>query len=407
LRKWQDPESPEPFILGVVKDVTAQVHSRRRFLRERHDLIERNKELTCLYGISRISENHEISLPALFSGCLALIPPAFQYPAITSARIQLDGQSFRTPDFVDSGNCLLAPVTIQGRERGFIKVVYPRRPPRGFVGRPTFLREETSLLHTLARQISLMVERREMEERKSVLEGQLRHADRLAKIGLLAAGVAHELNEPLAGILGFAQLAGKHAALPEQVGLDLENIVKCSLHAREVIKKLMLFSRQMPPQSKDINLNDLIRDGLYFLQSRCAKNGIEIVQRLSENLPGILGDPAQLNQVIVNLVINGSQAMPQGGTLTIETSFDEQNVFLSVTDTGTGMEPEVLSQIFLPFFTTKEVDEGTGLGLAVVHGIISVHNGTISVDSHKGLGTCFHIRFQRIDAGNHVPGGKP
>ena len=139
----------------------------------------------------------------------------------------------------------------------------------------------------------------------------------------------------------------------------------------------MLFARQTPPTKTRVNLNTVITEGLYLVEARCAKEGVELVRRLEPDLPDIIADPSQLHQVLVNLVVNAVQAMPGGGTLTIRTGRSDGHVALVVEDTGCGMTEEVRRQIFIPFFTTKDVSEGTGLGLSVVHGIVSAHGGTI------------------------------
>src|SRR5690349_10899114 len=187
----------------------------------------------------------------------------------------------------------------------------------------------------------MLVERGEAEQIHSKLEGQLRHADRLATIGQLAAGVAHEINEPLANVLGFAQLARKAPAITEQVAADLDKIVTNCLHAREVIQKLLTFAHQMPPSMAALDLNQIVSDGLYFLESRCAKAGIELVRELEPDLPVIRADATQLHQVLINLVVNAIQAMPAGGKLTIRTSLQPQHVRLTVSDTGVGMTDDV------------------------------------------------------------------
>ncbi|MBD3289492.1 PAS domain-containing sensor histidine kinase, partial [candidate division KSB1 bacterium] len=226
---------------------------------------------------------------------------------------------------------------------------------------------------------------------KIKLEDQLRHADRLATIGQLAAGVAHELNEPLGNILGFAQLIQKNPELSEQTNRDTEKIVAASLYAREVIRKLMLFARQTPPSKSSVNLNKIIQDGLYFLEARCQKSGIELIRKLDGKLPEIIADSSQLHQVLVNLIVNAIQAMPDGGQLIVGTSHSENAVILEVQDKGTGMDHKTLKQIFVPFFTTKDVDQGTGLGLAVVHGIVTAHGGRIDVESNPGKGSIFRV----------------
>jgi signal transduction histidine kinase len=227
------------------------------------------------------------------------------------------------------------------------------------------------------------------------LKQQLQHADRLATVGQLAAGIAHEINGPLNNILGYAQLSSKQQDLPEQVYQDLDNIVRLSLHAREVVKKVMLFSRQVPPKHDLVALNKVIHDSLYFTDPLSRQNKIKIKCRLGDDLPLIVGDFSQLRQVVVNLIVNSAQAMDHhGGHIVIQTHHEiPDRVILSVQDTGIGMTPGTLKQCFLPFFTTKDVDEGTGLGLSVVHGIIQGHNGEISVNSEVGKGSKFIVSF--------------
>jgi two-component system NtrC family sensor kinase len=150
---------------------------------------------------------------------------------------------------------------------------------------------------------------------------------------------------------------------------DLVKIVKSTLYAREIIKKVLYFGRQTHPREVKTDLNKLIGEWMDFFESRCAKSGIQIVVDMDENLPMVNGDPAQLNQVLINVVVNAIQAMPSGGTLTIKTMRKQDRASIIVQDTGQGIEEENKDKIFLPFFSTKEVDEGTGLGLSVVLGL--------------------------------------
>ncbi|MHC4675546.1 MAG: sensor histidine kinase, partial [Planctomycetota bacterium] len=352
-------------------------------------LRERVKELTCLYNLAQLTEHPDITLEEILQGTVELLPPAWQYPEITAGRIILDGRLYTTANFKEGVQMQSAEIVANGRQCGRIDIVYTEEKPD--IDEGPFLKEERSLIDAVARQICLIIHRRQADEDKARLQNQLRHADRLATIGQLAAGVAHELNEPLGNILGFAQLAQKQSDLPGQVADDLENIVTTSLHAREIVRKLMLFARQTPPQKTEVNLNTIVEDGMYFLESRCSKNGVEVIRKLSPQIPEITADPSQLNQVLVNLVVNAIQAMPEGGTLTISTNTSDNHVILSVQDNGIGMSEKMREQIFIPFFTTKDINEGTGLGLPVVHGIINSHGGTISVESTPGQGTRFEI----------------
>jgi signal transduction histidine kinase len=355
------------------------------------DQRERVKELTCLYEIARISSKQHLTVDEILSKIVTVLPPAWQYPEVTIGRIVLNDKEYATEENYSAQHVQKANVTIDNINRGFIEIIYKEDKPELDEG--PFLQEERKLIDTIAREIAAIVERKQAEEDRKRLQEQLLHADRLATIGQLAAGVAHELNEPLGGILGFAQLAGKHPDLPEQVEKDLGKIESATLHAREVIRKLMLFSRQSPPSKRKINLNDLIEDGLYFLESRCAKAGIVVTRNLSTNLPEITADPAQINQVLINLVVNAVQAMEEGGTLSVDTLYESDFVYLTVTDTGSGISPEMKKKIFIPFYTTKDIGEGTGLGLAVVHGIVRSHGGSIEIDSQLEEGTKFIIRL--------------
>ena len=225
------------------------------------------------------------------------------------------------------------------------------------------------------------------------LREHLLQADRLATVGRLAAGVAHELNEPLLAILGHAELVAESFGLPDQTTRDVDKIIKAALKAREIVKKLLIFSRQMVSEPRPVKLNSVIRDVLSLLEARCVKAGVKIVLRLSPDLPEMVADPAQLEQVVLNLTVNAIQAMPGGGKISVETRSVEGGVRLAVEDAGMGMTEDVRGRIFTPFFTTREVGQGTGLGLAVVHGIVTAHNGTISVASAPGKGTRFELFF--------------
>ena len=366
-------------------------------------LRERVKELTCLYGIARVIERPGLSFQQRLQGIVAHIPPAWQFPEITCGRITLDGTTYSTPGLGEGRQKQTADIVIGGETRGSVEVVYAEEKPDLDEG--PFLKEERSLVDSIAREVGLFIERRQAEEDREKLQEQLRHADRLATIGQLAAGVAHELNEPLGNILGFAQLAAKHPGLSDPVGQDIDKIVKASLHAREVIRKLMVFARQAPPKVTQVNLGQLVEDGLYFLESRCATAGIELIRSLSTDLREIVADPSQLHQALVNLVVNAIQAMPRGGRLTVRTDRGDGAVLLSVEDTGIGMSEAVRKQIFIPFFTTKDVNQGTGLGLSVVHGIVTAHGGRIQVESEIGKGSRFEIRLPLPDSGKEEERG--
>lgn len=354
-------------------------------------LRERVKELTCLYSLAQLVEHPGISLPEILQGAVELLPPAWQYPELAAARIVFDGCHSVTTGFREDGWVQSAQIVVSGKPRGRVEVMYLQEMPTVHEG--PFLKEERRLLDAVARQIALIIERRQVEEDRFRLQDQLRHADRLATIGQLAAGVAHELNEPLGNILGFAQLAQKHRGLPKGVGQDLAKIVATCLHARQIITSLLLFSRQTPPQKSRLDLNAVVEEAMGMLEVRCTKAGIAIARHLSPDLPEIIADGSQLRQVVVDLAVNALHAMPNGGVLDVATRGYGDRVTLTIQDNGIGMSDQILEKIFVPFFTTKDVNEGTGLGLPVVHGIVTSHDGTIRVQSAPGRGARFDIEL--------------
>ncbi len=359
---------------------------------------ERVKELSCLYQIARISADRSISTEQLFSGLVSTLPPALLHPDVAAACISLDEHRYTTEGFQRVVQKLSFPVVVADQERGRVTVGYTEDRPT--IDDGPFLEEEQNLIEVVAREIGQMWEQRQAANDRQRLQEQLRHADRLATIGQLAAGVAHELNEPLGSILGFAQLAGKAPELSEQVSRDLSRIASAALHSREIVRKLSLFARQSPARREKINLSVLVEDGLFLLEERCRKEGIKLELDLAESLPGIDGDSGQLTQVLMNLMVNAIQSMPDGGELCITTSHRTGWVSLSVSDTGCGIPPEEMPRIFEPFFTTKDVGEGTGLGLSVVHGIVAAHGGKIHTESKLGMGTNIFVDFPALEFAN-------
>lgn len=352
-------------------------------------LRERLKELKCLYELSKIAWEADNDLHAIVARILRILPAAMQYPASAEASVSIDGHETTTQRFKSCANYISAPLIVDKKRRGEIVVGY--RKARAQDALTSFLKEERQLIKTVAREFALILKHAAAEEEKLKLQMQLQHVERLAFVGELSAGIAHELNEPLGRILGFAQLIKKTGGLNDQQNEDIERIVKASLYTREIIKKLMIFSRQMPRQITTVNLNETVSNILYFIDVRFISRNVNIIHRLDEDLPLIQADEVQMSQVLVNLITNAIHAMPGGGDLVIATKRKGNGVSLSVRDTGEGMNPEVRRKIFEPFFTTKPVGQGTGLGLSVVQGIVVAHNGRIVVNSQPGKGTRIEV----------------
>lgn len=363
----------------------------KALLKERAKLIERNKELSCLYEIAKIVAHLETTVAEVLQAIVDVVPSAFQFPDQVCARIVVDDKVFMTEGFAISDHVIRDTLQMESPSHGVIEVFYHRRDETFQDLDDRFFPEERKLLQAIAHQVSLMVNIKLANEQRAQLENQLQHSDRLAKVGQLTAGVAHELNEPLVSILGFAQLAAKKIDTPIQAARYLDKIIQSTLHAREIIKKMMLFSSPMPYHRSETDLNRVLVEGMAFIEPRFSEVAIQFESIFDPQLPSILADASQITQVLINLVINALHAMGSSGTLTLRTIGAGPTVQMIVQDTGIGMDQQTMEQIFLPFFTTKDLDHGTGLGLSVVHGIVSAHDGTIKVESSVGQGTTFTI----------------
>ena len=214
---------------------------------------------------------------------------------------------------------------------------------------------------------------------------QLVQSAKLAAIGELAAGVAHELNNPLTVILGHAQLL--HTKVDAELGQKLQKIAVEALRASKITRGLLDFSRRREPKHEPVSVNALVPRALELIQSKLRGQDIRVEANLSADTPDILGDADQLTQVLINLMGNAIDAMARSGTLTVRTTVVDDGLELAVSDTGSGMDAEQANRIFEPFYTTKAEGKGTGLGLSVTLGILKSHGGSIAVDSTKGSGT--------------------
>jgi PAS domain S-box-containing protein len=238
------------------------------------------------------------------------------------------------------------------------------------------------------------------------LEAQLTQADKLSSIGLLAAGVAHEINTPLAVISSYAQMLSKQLKGDARLGPVLDKITQQSFRAAEIANGLLNFSRTSTTEFRDTNLNQVIHDTLALLEHQFKTAQIHVKLELDEELPAIHGNPGKLQQVFLNLLLNAKDAMPGGGNLHITTRVSG-HVEALIADSGSGIAPEHLKRIYDPFFTTKTTPKpgarrGTGLGLSVSYGIIQEHAGKIQVESAIGAGTTFHLEFPLLRNSVHA-----
>ena len=234
-----------------------------------------------------------------------------------------------------------------------------------------------------------------MEKKLQETHLQLVSSEKMASLGKLAAGIAHEINNPLGGILIYSSLIMEDLSEEDPRRGDLARIVQEAGRCKEIVRSLLEFARQTEPKMEPTDINRAINDGLFFLVNQALFHNIQIIKKFDPFLPFVRGNASQLKQVFMNIIVNAAEAMHGNGVLTITTSPapDQKTVFVEFTDTGEGIPEENFTRIFDPFFTTKEVGKGTGLGLATSYGIVEDHGGKIGVKSKVGEGTTFTIEL--------------
>ena len=286
----------------------------------------------------------------------------------------------------------------------YYRILHPDGSERVVQSRGSVTRDEAGDPVRMVGHVQDMTEQRLLEE-------QLRQSQKIEAVGQLAGGVAHDFNNLLTGIIGYTQLVQRKIGAESPQAADLGRVLQLSNRAASLTRQLLAFSRRQTLESKVFNLNALLQDSNKVL-TRLIGEHIEVEFHPGPDAGNVRGDPSQIEQVVFNLMINARDAMPEGGKLTLETAdvmLDEEYcdrhvavapgryVMLAVTDAGCGMDAETLEQIFEPFFTTKERGEGTGLGLAVVYGIVKQHGGSIWVYSEPGRGTTVKVYLARVE----------
>jgi PAS domain S-box-containing protein len=289
------------------------------------------------------------------------------------------------------------------------RVCMPDGSVRWFRQRGIAVRDASGKAYRMVGSIGDVTEKHKAEEELRRLERQLRQAQRLEAMGTLAGGIAHDFNNILGAILGYSEMALRDAPESSRLRRDLDSIVVAGERGRALVDRVLAFSRSGVADRVPVHVEKLVREGLDLVSARLPPN-VTLHAKLHAGCAALLGDPTQVLQVLMNLATNAIQAMPAGGTLRVHLDalrIDTARVaaigmlsaadylVLKVTDTGTGIAPEIMERIFDPFFTTKEVGTGTGLGLSLVHGIVSDLGGAIDVASTVGTGTVFTVYLPR------------
>jgi signal transduction histidine kinase len=230
-------------------------------------------------------------------------------------------------------------------------------------------------------------------EQRRLMELQIAQADKLASLGQLSAGVAHEINNPMGIILGYTQLLLREESPDSEKHSDLKIIEKHVKNCKAIVEDLLSFSRSSKTEEKKHKIHEIIDEVLNFVKQHAKVEHLEIIRKYDEEVPVILLDEKKIKQVFINLIMNASHAIGGSGTIEIRTNYDQPNesIQVQVSDSGHGISKANMKRIFDPFFTTKPTGEGTGLGLSVSYGIIKNHGGEITVESEPGEGSTFTV----------------
>jgi signal transduction histidine kinase len=302
-------------------------------------------------------------------------------------------------------SAISVPLRIEERIVGTLNVSESARAKQ-------FQEEDLRALMLFADQAALALEKaqlyrdsqRQLEKLLSVLDelgrtqAQLIHSEKLASLGVLAGGVAHEINNPLMVILGRTELMLMDQDLTDDAKKNLETICHETERIARIVQNLLTFSRKSRQEKiETVDVNDVLERTLMLSEHQLTVGNVHVHKEIDPNLPTIMANSGQLQQVFMNLIINAHHAMNDGGDLTVRTgTVPDDRVFVEISDTGCGIAPEDINRIFDPFFTTKEEGKGTGLGLAVSRNIIDNHGGEIGVQSRLGLGTTFRLILPKV-----------
>jgi len=282
-------------------------------------------------------------------------------------------------------------------------VLATERLAEGHLEEQVHLEKSPPEIATLGRSFNVMAQSLRDRDRELRLRAQeeVMKSERLAMIGRLAAGVAHEINNPLGSIMLFARLVLNKCPEDTPVRQNLERIEGEVKRCQDIVQGLLDFSRQREPKAEPVDLNSLLDKTIALFENQPMFHNIEVSRHYQEDLPDAVVDPAQLQQVFVNIIMNAVDAMEGRGRLTVTTRFltETDALEIGLADTGCGMTKEVLERIFEPFYTTKGVGHGTGLGLSISHGIIQRHGGTLKASSRVGEGSLFTVTLPKENRG--------
>lgn len=355
-------------------------------------LKERIKELTCLYEVSSYISNSSLNnLKPTLLAIASSLKKAIQYSNDAYVSISVENMKVTAGNVQENTVYIISAIKGFNELIGSIKVGYLKKDYTN----NSFLKEEELLLSKIALEIGGLFERKKILENEALSKRQVERADRLTILGEITAGIAHELNTPLANILGYSELLKEQFKDNPNITSDLNKIINSAVFSSEVVKKLMFFSCDMPQQMELSNITPIISNAISLLKPNFLKKNIQYHLSISKESILLRVDSIQLTQVIFNLVINAIYFSPEKGQIWIQVKDEKNKIVIKIKDQGSGIKKSDADAIFTPFYTTKPLGEGSGLGLSVVHGIVKSHKGTINHKANSPKGTIFTIHFPK------------
>ena len=355
-------------------------------------LKERVKELTCLYEVTSIIVNADYDqIDASLEAIVYCLKRAWQFEQVTEVFLKVGEYTVQTDDFKPNMVCLSSKIKVFNKLEGEVMVGYPSEK----YSIDDFLIEEQTLLNNVALDVGNLIERKQIRDSEALTRRKMERTDRLHILGEITAGIAHELNTPLANILGFAELLTDKMTDKQSVR-DLEKIMDSAIFSREIVKKLMFFACEMPQEMKRVQLIPIVTSVIKLLAPSLRDKKIKLVTTYENEDLVLQADTVQLTQVLFNLIMNAIYYSPENGIISVKVLDTENHILLKIADQGEGIPKELEDKVFEPFFTTKPIGEGTGLGLSVVHCIITSHKGTIEHEQNTPKGTIFTVNFPKL-----------
>ena len=386
---------------NISKEIDEHQKTGEQLRKRTRDLSERVKDLNCLYAISRLVMRPGISFDKLVQEIVDLIPGSWHHPEVACARIVLQGQEFRTENFRETVWKQTSDIAANGKRVGTLEVCYLEQRPEADEG--PFMKEDRNLIDAIAERMERIIEQKQADEGRDKLESQLMQASKMSSIGEMAAGVAHEINNPVAIILGFAELLLERFPEDSKEFKMLKTIERQGNNCKRIVDNLLAFDRVPKEVTIETDVAKDLQKVVNVVMNTMVTEKVDLKMDVEEGLPKVGGDRQQLEQVFLNLINNAVAAMDGGGLLTISAHRSDDKVNIDFNDTGHGISPEHIDKIFEPFFTTRKVGEGTGLGLSVSYAIVKKFGGDIQVKSQtraegKVPGTTFTVTLPVVTA---------